>query len=222
MRDQTSLSPYETYIEKLYPNQNSVFDSITKRLKEHNRLGINIGIAEARFLQFLIKAFNPKKIIECGSLFGYSTVSMGLALAEDAKLYSIEKDEFCVEQTKLSIQEAKLQNKVQVLSGEVDQILESLASQGPFDMIFIDHNKSGYERALDWAEIHIKKNGLIIGDNTFLFGDVFEAEYSKEKLRSSQNQWKGMRRFNERLADPTKYQSIILPTGEGLSVALKL
>lgn len=97
--------------------------------------------------------------------------------------------------------------------------LNELSVKAPFDMIFIDADKSSYPKYLDWAESYIKQDGLIVADNTLLFNTVFLESPTKEV---SEKSWHAMREFNDRLSDEKKYFSILIPTDEGMTVALKL
>ena len=89
---------------------------------------------------------------------------------------------------------------------------------GAIRMIFIDANKSGYADYLTWAEKHIKKGGLIVADNTLISDAVWKEDTEK---KFSKNAIKSMQEFNLRLADKTKYTSIMLPIKDGFSIAIK-
>ena len=109
--------------------------------------------------------------------------------------------------------------KAKVLVGDAEQTLLELGKdlQGmQVDGIFIDGNKGAYVEYLNWAEKHVRPGGLIVGDNVFLRGQVFNG--SKEGSFGA-GQISAMQEFNRRLADTKRYQSVILPTGEGLFVA---
>lgn len=94
-----------------------------------------------------------------------------------------------------------------------------IEKEGPFDMAFIDADKLNYLHYLDWAERNVRKGGLIIGDNTFLFDAVWK-EGPVGRVRGTARH--AMREFNKRLADPEKYLGILLPTEEGMTIAVKL
>jgi predicted O-methyltransferase YrrM len=85
-------------------------------------------------------------------------------------------------------------------------------------MIFIDADKINYLNYLDWAEENIRPGGLIIGDNTLLFDAVFQEKLPKGIVEAARQ---AMRTFNQRLAEPDKYHSIMLPTKEGMTIAIK-
>ena len=66
---------------------------------------------------------------------------------------------------------------------------------------------------------HVRKGGVIIGDNTLLFGTV---HLDEPPSRPGKSTWEGMKRFNERLADSSKFESILIPTEEGMTVSIVL
>ena len=104
--------------------------------------------------------------------------------------------------------------------GDARENLSTLTGKAPFDLIFIDADKGSYPKYLDWAEENIKKGGIIIGDNTFLFGHMYDDE--ARGIEVSKNQFDGMSSFNKRLGDKSKYYTCMLPTSEGMSLAIKL
>lgn len=207
------------YIQKVFAPEDDGLRAIRSRLRENDREGINVSPVEGKILQFLVQAFHCKKVVEVGALYGYSATWIARALPSDARLYTIEKDSFCVQQTKQSLKECSVENKVEVLEGEWGKRLPELSAKGPFDMVFIDANKNGYFEILTWAIANVRKGGLIVGDNTLLFGaakhDVKPADVSNEA-------WTAMRAFNQTLADPTKFMSVMLPTSEGMTLAIRL
>lgn len=159
-----------------------------------------------------------KRIVEVGTLSGYSALCMAQAIPVDGEVYTIEKNR---EHAQIARQHfAKHPDrKITLLEGDGIDELQKLASKGEkFDMIFIDADKSGYCNYLDWAEEHIRPKGLIVADNTLLFDTVY---LNSPPSNVSQKSWAVMKEFNQRTANPDKYYSIMIPTAEGLTVAIK-
>jgi predicted O-methyltransferase YrrM len=99
--------------------------------------------------------------------------------------------------------------------GKAEDYLEDLLLKGPFDGVFIDANKSAYPAYLEWSLRAVKKGGLILADNTLLRGVVPEdGEPAPSKIIQN------LRNFNGKLSDPSLFDSVIIPTDEGLSVAI--
>ena len=179
---------------------------------------ISIYPEEGKFLQLLIKLGQVKKIVEIGTLNGYSTQWMADALPDDGHIWTIEKDEkrAAVAATNLS---ALTLSSVTLLKGDALTLLPTIEPHAPFDMVFIDADKLNYLHYLDWAEKNVRKGGIIVGDNTFLLDAVWKDEAIERVRETARN---AMRDFNRRLADPQKYHSIMLPTEEGMTVGVKL
>lgn len=204
----------DTYIKQTFRFEDSILISIEDQLIKDQKHGIQISASDALILQFLIRTFNIKRILELGTLYGYSTLCMARALPLNGKVITLDLnlDHTQMAQTLLSQDENS--KKIEFLTGDARAVLKEL--EGPFDMVFIDANKSAYLDYLDWAMLNTTSGSLIIGDNTFLFGGVY-GQGSNSK--SNSNQIKIMQEFNRRLADPDLFDSCLIPTAEGLMVA---
>ncbi len=210
-------SPELDYIRKLYAPQDRLLAAIDEELERRN-FSIQIGAEEGKMLQLLIKMNSVKSIVEIGTLAGYSTIWMARALPDDGVIYTINKDREHIEMAKKFFAEFERRNIV-MLEGDAHEILPSLSEKAPFDMVFIDADKISYNDYLNWAEENIRQGGLIVADNTLLF-KAAASDTPPDDIAPST--WKNMRLFNERLANSERYFSIIIPTQEGLSVAIKL
>ena len=206
------------YIRKLYAPQDALLAEINTALK-HIGMEIQLGSEEGKLLQLLISMMNIKTVVEIGTLGGYSALWMARALPEDGHLYTLEREAKHAALARDFFARSDVAERITLLEGNAAEMLNSLNDKAPFDMIFIDADKISYGAYLDWAEKHIKKGGLIVADNTLLFDTVAEDSPPEGVAPTT---WQNMRRFNERLADPAKYCSVIVPTQEGMSVAIKL
>lgn len=215
-----SQNSVKAYISSIYEGEGKILENIKKSITDNDLRQINIDEYEGQILQFLVSICNAKKVVEIGTLVGYSTIWIAKALPEDGKVYTFEADKKTYEVAKNNFLKAgEYSNKINLIFGNAHEKLEDIESQGSFDAIFIDAEKRGYPEYLDWAEKNIRKDGFIIADNTFLNGAVTDESLVNDK---NIKQVMAMKEFNQRLADKDKYQSIILPTAEGLSVAKKL
>ena len=200
------------YIQSLKGDLSPTLKKIGEQLVKDNKWGINIGSAEGQILQFLIQTFKLKNILEIGTQYGYSTQWMLEALPPDGMICTLEKDEAHYNTAKSLIKDSR----VTFMVGDAVELLKSFGDKN-FDLIFIDANKKAYPEYLDWALMHVSSGGMIIGDNTFLFGQVYaeEPDPKKEDLRLA------MHGFNERLLRNPQFVSCLLPTSEGLTIAIK-
>lgn len=223
MRDITSdASPLESYLFHLYPAEpNDLFEEARKASQVLNKAAISLSHNEARLMSTLIRSHQCEKFVEIGTLTGASALWILHGLLSGGELWTLEKDSKHAAAAREIFEKYNQSNndkKVNLIEGDAREKLKSLAVDGPFDGIFIDGNKSAYGDYLDWAEANLRQGALILADNIFLGGAVFTgntAQFSKKQVEV-------MRRFNERLADPEKYFSAVVPTGEGLFVAIKL
>ncbi len=190
---------------------------VRERMAEVGLERMSIAASEARILQFLVRGFGVKKIVEFGTLFGYSALAMAQALPADGRLYTLEKEPKHHAWAKETLRASPVAgDKIIALCGDANELAASLVERGPFDMVFIDANKTGYLDYLDWAEQNVRPGGLIVGDNTFLWGALW-GEPQRDNIGAEQV--RVMTEFNARLADPTRYNSILIPTVEGMTVA---
>ncbi|PIS10863.1 MAG: O-methyltransferase [Bdellovibrio sp. CG10_big_fil_rev_8_21_14_0_10_47_8] len=221
MREVSSdLTPQESYLQQLFPTEmHRLLDQARAASTEVGKAGISLGAQEARLVATLVRSHGCRKFVEIGTLTGASALWILQGLQNGGKLWTLEKDPKHAQiASDILAQYKDGEKQVELIRGDAQETLKTLNAQGPFDGLFIDGNKSAYGAYLDWAEQNLEKGALIIADNVFLGGSVFtgnKAQFSKKQIEV-------MREFNRRLADPQKYLSSILPTGEGLFVAVKL
>ena len=203
------------YIQKLFATET---DNLLNEAYCHfsdNRHRIQVSPLEGKLLYMLIKMNQVRTIVELGTLAGYSTLWMAEAIPNDGHIYTVEKNSEHVQVAKKYLSSY---SNVTVIEGDAMQQLSTLPLNEKVDMVFIDADKGNYCNYLDWADENVKSGGLIVADNTLLFNTVFLEQPPKNVSSKS---WQVMRKFNERLSNREKYDAIIIPTTEGLSVAIK-
>jgi predicted O-methyltransferase YrrM len=214
MREKTP--EFEKYWQQLFPDPSPVFALAKQHADVIGRGAISVSASEGKLIAFWVQSFRCKKFVEIGTLTGYSALWILWAM-QSGQLWTFEKDESTAK-TAANILSKASWGQAQVVTGDAEQTLKSIENQGPFDGIFIDGNKQAYPAYLTWAEANVKKGGLILADNVWLRGGVYGAGDDT----FSDNQIVAMKNFNQRLSDPKKFRSTIIPTGEGLYVAEKL
>ncbi len=208
-------SPEIEYIRNLYAKEDGLLKSISEKLKTQGK-SIHIAPEEGKLLELLIHMSNVRTIVEIGTLAGYSTIWMARALPEGGKIVTLEKDPVNASIAREHFTNSNLNERISLIEGDAIETLKTL--NGNFDMIFIDADKAGYLNYLEWAESNIKKGGLVVADNTLLFGTVVHDSPPNDVAPST---WKIMREFNQRLADTSRYHSLLFPTFEGMTIAIK-
>ena len=122
-----------------------------------------IGPSRGRVLSEAVRRYRPRRILEVGTLVGYSTILMGRELGEGSEVVTIEYDRDEAEQAKANIARAELVAKIQVLIGDALEILPTL--EGSFDMVFLDAVKHQYLDYLRLVEDKIRRGGVVVADN---------------------------------------------------------
>lgn len=204
------------YIRQLFAQETPAMQAARAAAAAENQDNISLHPEEGKLLQMLAQLSGATKIVEIGTFYGYSALWLAAGLAPGGHLWTLEKDAARSARAREFIGHHPA---ITMVGGDALASLAALESHGPFDMVFIDADKLNYARYLDWADMHVRKDGLIVGDNTFLFDAVWKDE-PVERVRDTARQ--AMRDFNKRLADPLRYRGIMLPTGEGLTIAQKL
>jgi caffeoyl-CoA O-methyltransferase len=170
---------------------------------------IQVGPSEGKFLALLLQLAGAKRVVEVGTLVGYSAIHMARALPADGHVYSIEFDSKHADLARKNIAAAGLSDRITVHVGAGVDVLPTLEPHGPFDAVFIDADKSNYDRYGQWATQHLRKGGLVIGDNAYLFGELLE----------DTDRGRAMRSFHEHVA--RSCDSVCVPTPDGLVVGIK-
>lgn len=193
--------------------------AIRKRAAAEKLPNIHVGAMDGLHLEILVRMSGAKKVIEIGSLAGYSGLCIARALPPDGQLHLIELHEKNARACEETFAQNGMNKKVKIHRGEALKRLPELETEGPFDLIFIDADKANYPKYLEWAEQHLRVGGTVIADNTFAWGLVLQTEFDTEAQRSDAT---GIQAFNQRVASSPHWRATILPTGEGLTVAVKL
>lgn len=174
---------------------------------------------DGRTLEVLARSLRPAKIVEIGTLCGYSAVFLANSLIPGGKLYTCEQSPHHIQVAREVFQALNLDQKIEIIEGNAVVTLPQLAQNGPFDLVFIDADKLNYPFYFDWAVENLRSGGLLIADNVFVFGYI--AEENIPPQGELNNIVSAMRLFNQKCASDPRLTTTFLPTGEGLMVAIK-
>jgi caffeoyl-CoA O-methyltransferase len=170
---------------------------------------IQVGPSDGRLLHLLLKLANAKKVVEVGTLVGYSAIHMARALPADGKIWSIEYEAKHAAVARENLAAAGVGDRVEVLVGAGRDVLPTLVDRGPFDAVFIDADKVNYDFYGEWAIANLRRGGLVLGDNAYLFGELME----------DSDRGRAMRAFHQLVAKHC--DSVCAPTPDGLVVGIK-
>lgn len=172
-----------------------------------------IAPEQASLMQVLLRAIRARQVVEIGTLAGYSAINMARALPEGGLVRTIELDPARVEFARAWISRSNVPDKVQVLPGKGAEVLPTLAADSA-DAAFLDADKPSYPLYLRECLRIVRRGGLIMVDNAFAFGQLFDADVDDDV--------KAVRAFNEAMAKTRELQSVIVPIGDGLWVGVRL
>jgi predicted O-methyltransferase YrrM len=193
------------YADGLYAFDDPILKRMPDEAEAEGLPPIHIPDEVGRLLQVLIAASGARRILELGSLFGYSSIWMARALPADGSILTLEYSEKHAEVTRKNLQAVGLADKVEVRVGPALETLPSLEGS-IFDLIFIDADKPNYPNYLDFALKLSHPGTLIVGDNTWRHGDV---------VTESEENGVGMAAFNRKLAAEPRLISTMVPTRDG-------
>ncbi len=203
----------ERYVGDLFAPEDELLKELRREMEAAGLPKIYISAEEGRLLQVLLRTIGARQVVELGTLGGYSTIWLARALRDGGRLITVEREEDRAELARRFIRRAGLEDRVEVRVGEAQALLDSLAADGPFDAVFIDADKESYPRYLEWCLEVVRPGGLIIGDNAFQEGEVVDETAQDAEVR-------GIREFNRRLAVDPRLTSIVVPTRDGVAVAV--
>lgn len=208
-------SGLNAYVRRLFAPEDAVLAELREEVRRRDMPEICISPDEGRLLQVLLTAIGARRVLEIGTLGGYSAIWMARALPPDGRLVTLERKPEHAEVARRFIRRAGLDDVVEVRVGAANDTLEQIAGEHgePFDAFFIDADKAGYPAYLDWAEALVRPGGLVLGDNAFWSGRVLEEPPEDDDTLA-------MQRFNRRLADKERFCSTIIPVRDGLAVAV--
>ena len=198
------LARIDRYIEERFAPQDEALEAAVRESRRAELPEIQVSPNEAKLLQLLAEMVGAGRILEVGTLGGYSAIHFGRALPEDGTLVSLEIDERHAEVARKNVERAGLSGKVEIRVGDARELLARIAEsgEGPFDVVFIDADKEGYPEYLEWAMRLTRPGSLILGDNTVRGGSILDPRDDSARATNE---------FNERIAGDPRLSAILLP-----------
>jgi caffeoyl-CoA O-methyltransferase len=170
---------------------------------------IQLGISEGKLLTLLVRLASARKVVEVGTLAGYSALRIARALPTDGKLWTLEIDPKHARIAQDNIEAAGLWNRVKVLIGPALASLKTLENEAPLDAVFLDADKEGYLDYARWAHANLRPGGLLVADNSYYFGKLMSESADAERMRE----------FHRFVGE--HFDSVCIPTPDGLVLGLK-
>ena len=213
-------SKVDDYINETLVPGDAALENALKKSAEAGLPQIQVSPSQGKLLHLLARNIGARRILEIGTLGGYSTIWLARALPPDGKLITLEFSPKHAEVAKGNIAAAGLAEKVELRLGPALETLPKLAAekQAPFDFIFIDADKKSMPEYFDWALKLSRKGSLIFSDNVVRSGGIVDAASSDPDIQ-------GVRRFYAALhSDPrvcvTAVQTVGSKGYDGYALAL--
>lgn len=209
------------YIEQHSSPESEVLQRITRstHLEVINPRMLS-GHVQGRVLSMLSQMIQPKRILELGTFTGYSALCLAEGLTEDGKLITIEHNDEMEDSIRRNLALSPLGEKVELIIGDAKETLRRLGDKikgdkekgEEFDLVFIDADKKEYCDYLDLVLPLMRKGGWILADNTLWDGHIIDPAYDKDR------QTVALRAFNDKVAQDTRLEKVILPLRDGLTI----
>ena len=171
------------------------------------------GHLQGQVLKMLVSMLQPKNVLEVGTFSGYSAISMAMGLPAGGKIYTFEINDEQEDFTRPWIEGSAVADKIRFIIG--DAITEAPRLGVTFDMAFIDGDKRTYLETYEALLPLVRRGGFILADNTLWDGHVTDDAYLNDA------QTKGIRRFNDFIAQDERIEKVILPLRDGLTLMRK-
>src|SRR5579885_2491816 len=196
----------EQAITQLFAPEDEALRSALAAAKEAGLPLIQISPIQGKLLQLLAAACNARKILEIGSLAGYSGIWLARALPAGGRLITLEINPKHAEVVRDSFKRAGVADRSEVRVGKALDLLPGLEREAPFDLVFIDADKSPYPQYLEAALRLARPGSIIVADNCIRGGRVFQPSEDEGN--------NGVAEYNRRIATDPRLISLLLPMDE--------
>ena len=209
----------EEYISYHSTPENGALEAITRDTYVHilNPHMLS-GHVQGRALSMFSHMIKPKRILELGTFTGYSALCLAEGLAEGGRLVTIEHNDELEDTIRRNLSRSPLEEKIELIIGDACSIINSQLSilNYQFDLVFIDADKREYCAYLEAVYPLVPVDGFILADNTLWDGHIIDPAYDRDK------QTLGLRAFNDQLKKDDRFEQVILPLRDGLTIIRKV
>tara|TARA_B110000438_G_scaffold42436_2_gene42296 strand:+ start:2738 stop:3379 length:642 start_codon:yes stop_codon:yes gene_type:complete len=169
------------------------------------------GHIQGRFLSMISKMKSPSCILEIGTYTGYGTLCLAEGLSNGGKIFTIDRNEELLKIQNKYFEMSGKRDKIIQLTGNAKDILENLDES--YDIVFIDADKENYIEYFNLVSERLNNNGIIISDNVLWSGKVLNSPSKNDEETNI------LIKFNKTLNEDERFETVILPLRDGLSVS---
>jgi predicted O-methyltransferase YrrM len=204
---QEQWSAVDRYITDLLVPRDVALEAALQASAAAGLPAINVAPNQGKLLHLFARMCGARRILEVGTLGGYSTLWLARALPSDGRIVTLELEPKHAEVARANFVRAGLAERIDLRVGSAHDLLPQLIAEkcGPFDLIFIDADKVSTADYFGWALQLARRGSVIIVDNVVRKGEVVDANSSDPSVQ-------GVRRFNRMLAAETRVSATALQT----------
>ena len=199
------------YIHRYGVREHPALARLRERTAPMPNANMQIGPDQGAFMALLVKLIGAKRILEIGTFTGYSSTAMALALPPDGRITCLDVNREWTDIAREAWADAGVTDKVDLRLAPAAETLATLKDDS-FDMAFIDADKPGYDTYYSECLRVVRPGGLILIDNVLWSGEVADPSNGSENARI-------MRALNEKVAADERVDHVVLPIGDGLTLA---
>ncbi|KIY46134.1 S-adenosyl-L-methionine-dependent methyltransferase [Fistulina hepatica ATCC 64428] len=198
----------DKYFESFLIPKDEVLELVTKNAEENGLPDIAVGPAEGRLFNLIARTMGAKRILEVGTLGGFSTIWFARAVPEDGEVLTFEVNPKHAEVARKNLEVAGVSKKVTVVVGPAIDSLKKLSDEPKFDLAFIDADKESNVAYLTEAKRLVRSGGVIIVDNVIRYGLVAD-------LSTTSPSTEGIRAMLKALQTDTDVECTVIGTASG-------
>jgi len=211
LQQQASLRrSIEADVTRLFAQEDEALRYSLSTAKQEGLPEIQISPVQGKFLQLMSAACNARKILEIGSLAGYSGIWLARSLPSDGHLITLEVNPHHADVVRRAFTRAGIDDRAEVRVGKALDLLPQLESQAPFDLVFIDADKAPYPQYLEWALRLSRPGSIIVADNCIRGGSALRSP----EEGTNDDVVRGVYEYNRRIASHPRLVSLVLPMDE--------
>ena len=200
------------YLAALFAPEDATLLALREEADRSGLPPISISPDEGRLLQVLLRAVAARRVLEVGTLGGYSAIWMARALPPDGRLLTLEIEPTHADFARRHLARAGVADRVEVRVGRALDLLPALDGE-QFDAVFLDADKEPLPTYFDWALRLLRPGGLLVADNTLWGGRVLDGRVDDDATRA-------VREFNRKLATDPRVVGIVVPTHDGVGIGI--
>lgn len=202
------------YVDDLFVREPALLAELRVELEEGDFPTIQVPAATGRVLELLARAIDAERVLEIGTLGGYSGLWLLRGMHPAGRLVTLEKEEDHAELAREYFRRAGESDRVEVRVGDAREILPNVGPAGAWDLVFLDADKEGYAGYLSQAERLLRPGGIVLADNALWSGRVVDEDDREASTL-------GVRAFNRALAGSGAFRATILPVGDGVALGVR-